>query len=311
VDRQVHPPVVDGTPPVDIFHSQAAPLPPRPHTARSPQRLLTVYDLSYLRFPEIYGPSYAAVMNAALGSITDADWVMTSSCATREELIERRVAREERIFVAALAADPATFYPCRDAAALEAVRTRLGIPHGSYLLSVNSPDPRKNLACAVQAFGRLLQQEHLPDLSLVLAGNSGPGSETVRAAVAGIPGLRDRVRFTGFVPDEDLAALYSGAVALLYPSIYEGFGLPPLEAMQCGTPVITSNTSSLPEVVGEAGIMLDPSDEDALCDAVLMLYRDDGLRASLGRAALERAASFTWERSIEQTLSAYRAVIAR
>jgi glycosyltransferase involved in cell wall biosynthesis len=311
VDRQVHPPVVDGSPPVDVFHSQAAPLPPRTRAARSPQRLLTVYDLSYLRYPEIYGPSYAAVMNAALGSLNDGDWVMTSSRATREELIERKVAREERIFVSPLAADPATFYPCRDAASLQGMRTRLAIPDGRYLLSVNSPDPRKNLAHAVQAFGRLLRQEHIPDLSLVLAGNRGPGSEAVRAAVSRVPGLGDRVHFTGFVPDEDLAALYSGAMALLYPSIYEGFGLPPLEAMQCGTPVVTSNSSSLPEVVGDAGIMIDPGDEDALCDAVLTLYRDDALRASLGQAARERAASFTWERSIEQTLSAYRAVMTR
>jgi glycosyltransferase involved in cell wall biosynthesis len=311
VDRQIHPPVTDGSPPVDIFHSPAAPLPARAASVRAPGRLLTVYDLSYLRFPQIYGPAYAAVMNAALQSITGDDWVITSSQATRCELIERKVASAERIFVSALAADPATFYPCRDEGALEDVRRRLGIPEGPYLLSVNSPDPRKNLAHAVRAFGRVVRQERVQDLSLVLAGNSGPGSDGVHAAVHAIPGLRDRVRFTGYVADDDLAALYSGALALIYPSIYEGFGLPPLEAMQCGTPVVTSNTSSLPEVVGDAGLMLDPHDEDALSAAVLRLYRDRHFRATLSAASLSRSSSFTWERNIDQTLTAYRAVLAQ
>jgi glycosyltransferase involved in cell wall biosynthesis len=124
----------------------------------------------------------------------------------------------------------------------------------------------------------------------------------------GVP--RDRIVLAGFVPDDELAALYSGATAFVYPSLYEGFGLPPLEAMTCGVPVIASNTSSLPEVVGEAGILLDPHDADGLSQAMLALYRDGRLRAELAARSLARAECFGWERFTRRTLDAYRAALA-
>ncbi|HTP65773.1 MAG TPA: glycosyltransferase family 1 protein, partial [Geobacteraceae bacterium] len=117
---------------------------------------------------------------------------------------------------------------------------------------------------------------------------------------------RERVIVTGYVADEDLAALYSGAIAFVYPSLYEGFGLPPLEAMQCGVPVITSNTSSLPEVVGDSGILVDPRDADALCAAMLSLYKDSDRREMLAQSALQRAAEFSWKRCVDETVRAYK-----
>jgi glycosyltransferase involved in cell wall biosynthesis len=122
--------------------------------------------------------------------------------------------------------------------------------------------------------------------------------------------LRDRIILTGFVPDEDLAAIYSGALAFAYMSRYEGFGLPPLEAMQCGVPVITSNTSSLPEVVGDAGIILDPSDEQGLCDAMLRLFGDEALRCHLGSRGLVQSSKFSWERCIREMTDAYSEALA-
>jgi glycosyltransferase involved in cell wall biosynthesis len=122
--------------------------------------------------------------------------------------------------------------------------------------------------------------------------------------------VRDRIVMTGYVAEDDLAPLYSGALAFVYPSLYEGFGLPPLEAMQCGTPVITSNTSSLPEVVGDAGIMVDPLDQDALCDALSRVHGSAALRRELSRRSLARARQFSWERCIDQTLAAYRTALS-
>ncbi len=121
--------------------------------------------------------------------------------------------------------------------------------------------------------------------------------------------LKDSIILTGYVADEDLAALYSGALAFVYPSFYEGFGLPPLEAMQCGVPVITSNTSSFPEIVKDAGIMVDPTDTDAICSSILEIYRDPSLRKTMSQKSLERASFFSWDNCTRGTIAAYKAAL--
>jgi glycosyltransferase involved in cell wall biosynthesis len=306
VDRRIHPPVCDASPPADVFHSGCFPLPPR--RRRSQRRFITIHDLASHRFPEIYGPAYARSARAALESVRGGDCVLTSSESSRAELCEHGVAAPERVFVAPLGADPRTFHPCRDAERMQAVRGRYGIPEGPYLLSVNTPDVRKNVQHAVRAFARLVREEEVRDLTLVLVGHSGPGPQPHFADEA--DGLRGRVVRTGYVDDDELAPLYGGATAFVYPSLYEGFGLTPLEAMQCGTPVITSNTSSFPEVVGDAGILLDPADGDALCQAILDVHRDAPLRQRMRERSLARAARFSWERCTRATLDAYRAALA-
>ncbi|HVG46090.1 MAG TPA: hypothetical protein VM890_15210, partial [Longimicrobium sp.] len=209
VDRRIHPPVWNASPPADVFHSPIVPLPPR--RGRSPRRFITLYDLSCVRFPEMYGPAYLRTMRAAMESLREDDCVLTSSEASRAELCEHGVAAPERVFVAPLGADPRTFYPCADPDRLRAVRDRYGIPEGPYLLSVNTPDPRKNLRHAIRAFARLGREEGVRDLTLVLAGHAGPGERADPAEEA--DGLRGRVVRTGFVDDEELAPLYSGATA--------------------------------------------------------------------------------------------------
>ncbi|HEX8694709.1 MAG TPA: glycosyltransferase family 1 protein [Longimicrobium sp.] len=307
VDRRLHPPVADASPPADVFHSPGTPLPPRPR-GRSPRRLLTVYDLVHVRFPDVYGPAYSQTAQSLLDSVRDGDWVITTSESTRAELCERGVAPPGRVCVVPLAADREIFHPCADPVRVRAVREKYGIPDGPYLLSVNPLDPRKNMHHAVRAFARLAEEAR--DLSFVLVGHAGAGSRHVQEALEEVGGVRGRVILTGYAEDEELAPLYSGATAFVYPSLYEGFGLPPLEAMQCGTPVITSNTSSLPEVVGDAGLMVDPGDIDALCEAMLKVYRDAALRERMRAKSLARAAEFSWERCTEQTLAAYRAALA-
>jgi glycosyltransferase involved in cell wall biosynthesis len=214
-----------------------------------------------------------------------------------------------RVFVTPLAADARLFHPASPEAQ-EAVRRRLGIPEGPYLLTLNTLEPRKNLESVIRAFARVAREPAARDLSLVLVGGRGWKAEGIDAALAEAGPVRQRIVLSGYVPDAELAPLYSGALAFVYMSLYEGFGLPPLEAMQCGVPVIASNTSSLPEVVGDAGILLDPTDLDALCQAMLRVHQDAALRAELASRSLARAGAFTWERCVAQTVAAYRAALA-
>jgi glycosyltransferase involved in cell wall biosynthesis len=293
---------------VDVFHSPSVPLPHRP-PRRSPQRFLTVYDLAYVRFPAMYGPAYQRSSIAALRSVCGADSLITSSAFVRDELCEQGVTAADRIHVVPLAADPALFYQCDDPAAIGTVRCRYAIPEGPYVLSVNSPDPRKNVPDAIHAFGRAAREGRDVITSLVLTGNPGPGSDGIQKAIAAYPALRDRIILTGYIPDEDLAPLYTGAQVFVYPSMYEGFGLPPLEAMQCGTPVITSSASSLPEVVGDGGVLVAPNDVDGLAGAMIDLARDAALRECVQQRALARARRFSWACSTAATLRAYRSAL--
>jgi glycosyltransferase involved in cell wall biosynthesis len=214
------------------------------------------------------------------------------------------------VFVIPLAADPEVFHPVADPEPMRRVRRRYGLPEGPYLLSLNTLEPRKNIEHTVRAFTTLVREQGVPGLNLVLVGAKGWKYEGIMKALEGAGEARGRVVLAGFVADEDLAPLYSGATAFVYPSLYEGFGLPPLEAMQCGTPVITSNTSSLPEVVGDAAIMVDPRDADALCAAMLKVYGDGSLREQMRARSLARAGLFSWERFTRQTLDAYRTALA-
>jgi glycosyltransferase involved in cell wall biosynthesis len=214
------------------------------------------------------------------------------------------------VFVIPLAADPRVFHPCRDTSRIATLRDRLGIGDAPYLLALNAHEPRKNMDVAIRAFTRAVAEGGARDLTLVIAGptSAAPG---IQSALADAAHRGARVILAGYVPDDDLATLYGGALAFVYPSVYEGFGLPPLEAMQCGTPVIAGRVASLPEVVGNAGILVDLGDPDALGAAMLRLSRDAALREQLSALSLERAAGFSWERCTQQTLATYRAVTAR
>jgi glycosyltransferase involved in cell wall biosynthesis len=170
-------------------------------------------------------------------------------------------------------------------------------------------EPRKNIHHVIRCFSKTVLGEEIDDLCLVLVGTKGWDYGKVFEELSRYPALRKRIILTGYVDFEDLAPLYSGALAFVYPSLYEGFGLPPLEAMKCGTPVITSNTSSLPEVVGDAGTMVSPTDEDALCHAMLEIFRDSALRTRMSERSLARADLFSWEKCIEETIRAYRIAI--
>jgi len=191
---------------------------------------------------------------------------------------------------------------------LERVRLKWALPP-RYLLYLGGFDLRKNVPRLLQAFARLDD----PQVKLVVAGRlpeaDTPFTPDPRRIVARL-GITDRVHFTGWVDEELKPALYAGAEAFLFPSLYEGFGLPPLEALSCGTPVIVSDRSALPEVVDGGGLCVDPEDTSALASAMERLLRDRALREQLQRAALTHARRFDWSRTAEQTRNVYRAVAA-
>jgi glycosyltransferase involved in cell wall biosynthesis len=290
----------------DVFHSPYLPVPDQVKKATTTRRFLTVYDLIPLMRPEYFQFQDDHLLKRVIGSIDPETWVLSISQATKDDLCSyRKDIDPDRVIVTPLAASE-LFFPNHDPGEQSRVRRKYGIPDTPYILSLSTLEPRKNIDQTVRCFARLIQQERIQDLNLVLVGTKGWDSEKIFAEIISEPAIRDRIIVTGYADDSDLSAIYSGACAFVYPSFYEGFGLPPLEAMQCGVPVITSNTSSLPEVVGDAGIMVSPSDADGLCHAMLTICRDGSLRQSLSVRAVQRSKLFSWESCLAKTIEAYR-----
>jgi glycosyltransferase involved in cell wall biosynthesis len=272
-----------------------------------PQRsVATVHDLGYHYYPE----AHTLFQNMYLRWSTRynaraATCVLADSAATRRDLLHYYRVPESKITVVYPGCDE-SLTPVTDPALLAAVRARYGIP-GPYLLYVGTLHPRKNLGALINAFasGFYSPAPHLrslfSDLYLVLAGQKGWLYDDVFAQVQRL-NLGERVLFTGYVPDTDLPALLSGALAFVYPSLYEGFGLPVLEAMACGTPVICSNVSSLPEMAGDAALLVDPRDVDDMADAIAQLMADEGLRRELVDRGFRQISKFSWQRSADQVL---------
>ncbi len=294
----------------DVFHSPQFPIPQRVRRHKHIKTFLTVHDLIALLNPQFFtlpqdGSEHS--QKVLVDGIRQEDWLICVSQSTKDDLCNyRKDLDPRRMFVTPLGASK-WFYPCTNNQAIEVVRFRCKIPPGRYVLSVCTLEPRKNLAHLIRCFADLIRQQNLNDLYLVLVGNLGWKYESIFAELTSAKDLRDRIVIAGRVADEDMAALYSGSLFFVYPSLYEGFGLPPLEAMQCGVPVITSNTSSLPEVVGEAGVLVDPLDGDALSGAMLMLASDGDRRKELSQQSLQRAKCFSWEKCSNQTVDAYQA----
>ena len=290
----------------DVFHCPHSGVPPRDRTRGLP-RILTVYDLIPLVRPEFVDWHSTWLCERLLQRIdVDQDWVSSISQYTKDEFCARTGMSPERVKVVPLAADR-FLHPVTDRDVIAATRARYRVPDGEYLMCLAAPQPRKNLTRLIHSFFRLLEEQHLPDTYLVLAGTTERGwmYEEIFAAAESSQKYRSRLIFTGYVADEDLAALYSGAAAFVFPSLYEGFGLPALEAMQCGTPVITSNTTSLPEVAGRAALLVDPVDSDQLCEAMSTILSNHALREELARKGLKRAQQFSWKRCADLTAELY------
>ncbi|HEV2753878.1 MAG TPA: glycosyltransferase family 1 protein [Solirubrobacteraceae bacterium] len=280
----------------DLVHLPRHLVPPQ-SASRAPQ-VVTIHDVLPLRAPALF----PAVVRANFRLLTPrlarrAARVVTGSHYTRGEIAELLDVPLERIVVTPYGVD-AGFRPAPLEPAL--LRARFGIDR-PYVACVGTLEPRKNLAAAVRAFARLADDGG----ALVLVGGRGwDGGEVATLARR----ARGRVVLTGHVSDEELVGLLSGARCFVYPSLFEGFGLPPLEAMACGTPVVTSARASLPEVVGDAALVVEPEDEEALAAALRRVLHEPGLAARLTEAGLRRARAYTWSRCAEQTVSVYREV---
>jgi glycosyltransferase involved in cell wall biosynthesis len=262
--------------------------------------VVTIHDLGYLYYPQAHTRfSRLYLKLSTLFSVRAASRVIAISEATKRDLVKHYRVPPNKINVVYHGRDP-LFAPVKDQEKISEVMTRCGV-NEPYCLHVGTLQPRKNLGLLVEAWDLMRSRgEQTPQL--LLAGKRGWLYDDLIDSVRE-KGLGDLIHFADYVEREDLPALYSGAVALTFPSLYEGFGLPAMEAMACGTPVIASNVSSLPEVVDDAGIMLDPHDAGAWADVVQRLVREPGLREELSRKGLERAAQFTWERCARETLA--------
>jgi len=292
----------------DIFHSIYPKLPAKEITKNTP-RVLTIHDLIPIIRPNLVNSSLTRSFQEIINSIDkQKDWVICVSEYTRQEFCEYTGMLPERTFVTPLAS-ASHFHPVNDPSRITEVRQRYHIPEGNYFLSLATHlAPHKNLDHLIHCFFRLLSEHPDIDINLVLAGsNRFRRVEDIKDH--DYPQFTSRIVYTGFILDEDLSAIYSGATAFIFPSLYEGFGLPPLEAMQCGTPVITSNKTSLPEVVGDAGIMVDPKDEDALCQAMFNLLNNNTLSEELRRKGLEQAKKFSWGKCAADTAEVYKKIV--
>lgn len=293
---------------VDIYHSPFLSLPDQRRLPISIPRIITIYDLIPIIFPHLFTQSQLDSFRRSLHSINvDRDWVLCISENTKNDLLSFFGGKLDpsRVSVTPLAAAN-TFISVKDTCLIRTTLTNYRIPHDRpYILTLCTLEPRKNLTAVIQSFASLIQQGSDLGINLVLVGVKGWKNKSIFKEINKEIRLKTRIFFTGFVPDKDLSAIYSGAICFIYPSLYEGFGLPPLEAMQCGIPVITSNVSALPEVVGDAGITVNPKDGDELSDAIYRVVSDQSLRASLAVKSLERAQQFSWSRCTEQTIQLY------
>ena len=288
--------------PVDLLHVQytAPPFTPCPVVA-------TIHDLSFEHLPATFKRrSWMQLRLTVRRTAREAGHLIVPSEYTRRDICETYGIAPARVSVVPLAA-ASCYAPVADAKEIERVRNIYGIS-GDYILAVGSIQPRKNLARLIEAYADLRRQrphDKLPRLVLV-GKRAWLYEETLRAVAA--CGIAAQTIFTGYVPESDLPALYTGALCFVYPSYFEGFGLPPLEAMSCGTPVITGDRTSLPEVVGDAGLLVNPFDTQALAQALARLIDDESLRATLGDRGLRRAAQFNWRDNARQTLAVYEQV---
>lgn len=269
--------------------------------------IITVHDLSFVRYREMHPKERIEAMDRHFApGLQRAHRILTDSDFTRRELLELYGVDPEIVETVPLGVEP-LFHP-RDPLETRETLSRHGLQHGSYLLAVGTLEPRKNLETALRAYSCLppaLRRRY----PLVIAGMKGWHSSKLEVQMAPMIDAGE-IRLLGYVSREDLASVVAGARLLVYPSVYEGFGLPPLEAMASGVPTIVAKVSSLPEVVGATGLTIaDPHDVDALAQALERLASDDALRETLGTSALARSREFTWERCVERTIAAYHLVL--
>jgi len=267
--------------------------------------VVTYHDMTFFLFPELHTLSKRLFFPAAIRySARAADALIAVSESTRQDAIRLLNIDPARIHTTPLGI-PDEFQPYSNSPHLEAARLKYQLPP-RFILYVGLVEPRKNLPLLLRAYRSVLDQSQAP--KLVIAGRMGWGAEPVRQLIADLS-LADNVHFTGYVSPEDLPFVYNLADLFVYPSSYEGFGLPPLEALACGIPVITSAVSSMPENMGEAAILIPPNDGSALSAAISEVLKNPDLCQQLAAKGPLQAAKFKWEKTARQTLAIYQQIL--
>jgi len=305
IREQIHVPLVLRRERPDVFHAPHYVMPP----AVRCRSIVTIHDCIHLMFPQ-YLPSRAAYVyaRAAMWAATHRSHrVLTVSEASKRDILHFFNIPPEKIVVVHNAIDERFgVSPSEEATAL--VRERYQLDH-RFVLYAGNIKPHKNLVRIVEAFDGL-RKRGFDDLTLLIIGDEISKLPALRRAVHSHK-LHKHVRFLGYLPDDTLAILYRLAAVFVFPSLYEGFGLPPLEAMACGAPVVTSNVSSLPEVTGDAAVLVDPYDVESIADGIARVLSDPALREDMRMKGMARAREFSWERSVARTREIYREVAER
>jgi glycosyltransferase involved in cell wall biosynthesis len=285
---------------LDLLHGMAFATP----LAAACPTVVTVHDLSFLRFPQAFRRTNRVYLSTLTRiSTRSATRVIAGSESTRRDVIELCRVPPERVVTVPYGVSEA-FAPASAAEAAE-FRRRKGLPD-QFILFLGTLEPRKNITRLIEAYAALRAREGADSApKLVIAGGKGWFYENLFSRVTDL-GLSDAVIFPGYVPGEELAWWYRSASMFVFPSLFEGFGLPVLEALACGTPTITSNVSSLPEVAGDAALLVDPHDTEALAAAMTRLLREPELRARLSQAGIGQAMQFPWSRTAAETVAVYR-----
>ncbi len=290
---------------LDLFHATDFVLAP----TRARRKVLTVHDLAFLFYPNAAMPSLHHYLNIVVPrSVQRADGIIADSHHTAHDLTEQWRVPPERITVVQGAVDHSHFRPVIDPVRRQAVRERYAIGDRPFILALSRLEPRKNFARLIEAFAQARLEAQLPH-RLVIGGGKGWLYDEIFRSVGELD-LQEHVHFTGFVEEADLPALYSTAEFFAYPSLYEGFGLPIVEALACGTPVLAADNSCLPEAGGPGAFYVQAEEVGSIAAGIAQLATDAALRAQLRIAGLQHAAQFTWERSAQQLLAAYARVLA-
>jgi glycosyltransferase involved in cell wall biosynthesis len=290
----------------DLYHSPYYLMPYRPGMPT----VVTVYDLIPLLFPQHASPMARLLFRWTTAmALRTAAHVITISQVTRRDLLAFYRLPPEKVMAIPLAADPCFYYP-QPLAEVERVRRKYTLPEG-YILYIGINKPHKNLKTLIGAWAQVRDSQFAThNWHLVIAGVWDSRYPEPRQRVEEL-GLENAVRFLGPVLEKDLPGLYAGAILFVFPSLYEGFGLPVLEAMACGTPVICSNTSSLPEITGEAALLVDPLEVDALASAIDRVLSAKTLRKELRDKGLSQVGNFSWRKTARETLKWYRVILER
>lgn len=289
---------------IDLIHATDFVLPP----SKARRKIVTVHDLAFLHYPEAAMPGLHRYLNTVVPrSVRRADHLIADSHNTARDLNELWQIPVEQITVVQGAVDHVRFRPIQDTDTLARVRTKYGIGDRPFILGLSKLQPRKNFARLIRAFHHAREDAAISH-RLVIGGSKGWLFDEIFATVQEL-GLTDEVIFPGFVDDADLPALYTAADIFAYPSLYEGFGLPILEALACDTPVLTADNSCLPEAGGPGALYVDAESVESIAHGLIQLSTDSDLRDGLRAAGRAHAALFTWERSAQQLLDAYRQVL--